>query len=162
MSYCVDKLKMGWILTLKLNLTLKVKVNHPQNNKDLNQGLLHLWSKFGDPSLNGCWVIAQTNLVTDGLTDRRTQATTIPVGQYWPRVMKNEIMNSNQGDHVTFVWSWNRSKQRLSFCHTFHPFIQHHDADDVHRRTLWVKWCKCTFLYMQENKHNRFFNGLAL
>ena len=47
---------------------------------------------------------------------------------------KNEI--GNQGDHVTFVWSWRRSKQRLSFCRTFHPFIQHHDADAVHRRTL--------------------------
>ena len=34
---------------------------------------LHLWSKFGDPSLNGWWVIAQTNLVTDRLTDGRTQ-----------------------------------------------------------------------------------------
>ena len=49
---------------------------------------------------------------------------------------KNEIMNGNQGDHVTFVWSWRRSRQRLSFCRTFHPFIQHHDADAVHRRTL--------------------------
>ena len=48
----------------------------------------------------------------------------------------NEIMNGNQGDHVTFVWSWRRSKQRLSFCRTSHPFIQHHDADAVHRRTL--------------------------
>ena len=38
---------------------------HP-NNRDLNQGILHLWSKFGDPSLNGWWVIAWTNLVTDG------------------------------------------------------------------------------------------------
>ena len=46
----------------------------PQNNRDLNQGLLHLWSKFGDPSLNGWWVIARTNLVTDGLTDGRTDA----------------------------------------------------------------------------------------
>ena len=44
----------------------------PQNNSDLNQGLLH--SKFGDPSLNGWWVIARTNLVTDGLTDGRTDA----------------------------------------------------------------------------------------
>ena len=50
--------------------------------------------------------------------------------------MKNEIMNGNQGDHVTFVWSWRRSKQGLSFCRTFHPFIQHHDADALHRRTL--------------------------
>ena len=33
----------------------------PQNNKDLNQGLLHLWSKFGDPSWNGSWVIARTS-----------------------------------------------------------------------------------------------------
>ena len=46
----------------------------PQNNRDLNQGLLHLWSKFGDPSLNGLWVIPRTNLVTDGLTDGRTDA----------------------------------------------------------------------------------------
>ena len=25
----------------------------PQNNRDLNQGILHLWSKIGDPSLKG-------------------------------------------------------------------------------------------------------------
>ena len=49
---------------------------------------------------------------------------------------RNEIMNGNQGDHVTFVWSWRRSKQRLSFCRIFHPFIQHRDADAVHRRKL--------------------------
>ena len=51
--------------------------------------------------------------------------------------MKNEIMNGNQGDHVISVWSWHRSKHRLSFCRTFHRFLQHHDADAVHRRTLW-------------------------
>ena len=33
----------------------------PKNNRDLNQGVLHLWSKFGDPSLNGRWVIVQTS-----------------------------------------------------------------------------------------------------
>ena len=32
-----------------------------QNNKDLNQGILHLWSKFGGPSLNEWWVIARTS-----------------------------------------------------------------------------------------------------
>ena len=37
---------------------------------------------------------------------------------------ENEIMNGNQGDHATFVWTWRRSKQRLSFCRTVHPFIQ--------------------------------------
>ena len=41
----------------------------PQNNRALNQGLLHLWFKFGDPSLNGWWVIARTN---SWLTDTRT------------------------------------------------------------------------------------------
>ena len=64
----------------KLNLTLKVKVNHPPNNRDLNQGLLHLWSTFGDPSLNGWWVIARTSYRgwrthtgTNTHTDRRRQ-----------------------------------------------------------------------------------------
>ena len=33
----------------------------PQNNRDLNQVVLHLWSKFGDPNLNGSRVIAQTS-----------------------------------------------------------------------------------------------------
>ena len=57
----------------------------PKNNRDLNQGLLHIWSKFGDSSLNGLWVIARTSW---WLTDRHThtQATTIPEGQNWPRV----------------------------------------------------------------------------
>ena len=61
----------------------------PKNNRDLNQGLFHLWSKFGDSSLNGWWVIARTSW---WLTDRHThththtQATTIPEGQNWPRV----------------------------------------------------------------------------
>ena len=32
-----------------------------QNNRDLNQGILHLWSKFGDPSLNGWWIMVWTN-----------------------------------------------------------------------------------------------------
>ena len=71
----------------------------PQNNRDLNQGLLHLLSKFGDPSLNGWWVIARTSKClphtqtdgrTDGHTDRQTQATTIPEGQNWPRVKSDD------------------------------------------------------------------------
>ena len=29
----------------------------PQNNRDLNQVILHPWSKFDDPTLNGLWVM---------------------------------------------------------------------------------------------------------
>ena len=50
------------------------KSSNPQNNRDINQGLLHLWSKFGGSSLNWCWVITWTNLVTDGRTDWLTDA----------------------------------------------------------------------------------------
>ena len=51
----------------------------PQNNRDLNQGLLQLWSKFGDSSLNGWWVIVRTSkwlphTWTDGRTDTQTDA----------------------------------------------------------------------------------------
>ena len=67
----------------------------PQNNRDLNQGLLHLHFKFGDPSLNGSRVIARTSKwLTHRLTDTQTQATTIPEGQTWPRV-KMLIVSTN-------------------------------------------------------------------
>ena len=52
---------MGWIWILRLNLTLKFRLIILQNNRDLNQGTLHLWSKFGDPSLNGSRVMAWTS-----------------------------------------------------------------------------------------------------
>ena len=50
----------------------------PQNNMDLNQGVLYLWSKFGDPSLNEQWVIVRTiswliHTHTDTQTHRRSR-----------------------------------------------------------------------------------------
>ena len=67
----------------------------PQNNKGLNQGILHLWSKFGDPGLNGSQVIARicSGLThgwrrVDGYADRQTQATAIPEGQNRPPVTR--------------------------------------------------------------------------
>ena len=53
MARTKSQAQTGVNFDLKLNLTLKAKGNQPQNNRDLNQGLLHLWSKFADPSLNG-------------------------------------------------------------------------------------------------------------
>ena len=40
----------------ELNLTSKVKVNHPHKIIGILT-TLHLWSKFGDPSLNRWWVM---------------------------------------------------------------------------------------------------------
>ena len=59
----------------------------PKNNRDLNQGVLLLWTKFGDPSLNRWRVIVRTSkwLIH---THTQTQAMTIPGGQNWPRVKK--------------------------------------------------------------------------
>ena len=34
---------------------------NPQNNRDLDQGILHLWSKFGGSSSNWWWVISRTS-----------------------------------------------------------------------------------------------------
>ena len=68
----------------------------PRINRDLNQGLLHLWSKFGDSSLNSWLVIARTSWwLTDRHTHTHTQATTIPEGHNWPRVTKwNKTLNT--------------------------------------------------------------------
>ena len=60
---------------------------------------------------------------------------------------KNEIMNGNQGDYLTFVWTWRRSKQGLNFCRTFHQFIQQHDADAVHKRNPDVTLLKQAVWY---------------
>ena len=49
------------------------KKKNKQNNRDLNQGLLHLWPKFGAPSWNGSWVIARTS---SWLTHARTHTHT--------------------------------------------------------------------------------------
>ena len=44
----------------------------PKNYRDLNQGVSHLWSKFGDPSLNERWVIVRTNSWSHTHTDTQT------------------------------------------------------------------------------------------
>ena len=65
----------------------------PRYNRDLNQVVLHLWSKFCNPSLNGSQVITQkSKWLTHRLTDTQTQATTIPEGQNWPQV-KMKVIN---------------------------------------------------------------------
>ena len=44
----------------KLKFDMSSSIN-PKNNRDLNQVILNVWSKFGGPSLNGWWVITRTS-----------------------------------------------------------------------------------------------------
>ena len=78
---------------------------NPKNNRDLNQGVLHFWSKFGDCSFSGWQVIVRTNwwltdththIHTHTHTHRQTQATTIPEGHNWPRVIILNSLRSRQ------------------------------------------------------------------
>ena len=76
------KMKCTWIIVwkmvaissrvqcVKLNFTLKFNVNH---SPTLNQGVLRLWCKFGNPILNVWRVMAQTSSV---LTHRHTDTPT--------------------------------------------------------------------------------------
>ena len=90
----------------------------PQNNKDFNQGILHLWSKLGGPSLNGWWVIAPTNLVTDGRTDAANDNTRRPkwasgknlyIDLFLPYLMTKRVRIF--GPHGPFsVHTWKYSK----------------------------------------------------
>ena len=71
-TYCADKLicsKWGKFWLLRSIWTWRSKSIAQQNNMYLNQGLLHLWSKFVDPSLNGWFIIVRTS---SWLTDTRT------------------------------------------------------------------------------------------
>ena len=86
----------------------------------LTSVFLHLWSKFGEPSLSGSQVItcdtdklsidALTDGRTDGRTHRQTQVTTIPEGQNSSRVNTEmsflryfEMTNSGEASDEDFV-----------------------------------------------------------
>ena len=62
----------------------------PQNKKDLYLGILHQCSTFGDPGMNGSYVVMRTrsglmHKWADTFTDQ-TQAKIIPEGQNWPQI----------------------------------------------------------------------------
>ena len=61
----------------------------------------------------------------------------LPIHGWWHSQTENKNPSSYKCDHVAYVWTWHRSKQRLSLYRTFRQFIQHHDVDALHRRTLW-------------------------
>ena len=75
---------------------------NPTNYRDLNQGLLHLWSKFDYPSLNECWVIMWTNLVTDGLKDGWTDASNDNTQR--PILALGRKISNQVNMHIFMIW----------------------------------------------------------
>ena len=61
-KYCKDAkaMQINRILIIKFDLSHPI---NPQNNRDVNQGILHLWPKSGDPSLNRWILTLKLNLV---------------------------------------------------------------------------------------------------
>ena len=79
MSYCADKLKAQiWVkFYFELKFDFKVQGQLPnQNNRDLNQGVFQIWSKFGDPSLKGHELLCGQahDWPMEGWTDKPTNA----------------------------------------------------------------------------------------
>ena len=60
-KYFKDAKAMQINRILKIRLIWHVKLNQSQNNRDLHQGILHLWSKFGGSSVNGWRVTLRTS-----------------------------------------------------------------------------------------------------
>ena len=94
MSYRADKLQAQ--NCVKFDFEVKFDLED-QCQLPLNQDVLHIWSKFGYPSLNGSRVVARTS---SWLTHRRTHSqththtqtqATIPEGQKWPRATKKLV-----------------------------------------------------------------------
>ena len=55
------KAQNGARLDFQVKFDLEGQGRSVQKNRDLNRGLLHIWSKFGDPSLNRPRVIVRTS-----------------------------------------------------------------------------------------------------
>ena len=91
MSKGVDNLKMGKILTFKLNLTLKVKVNSPTPTPHTHLPTPHrqtigtltkVFCIFGPNLVILAWTGPELSRgLTHRLTDTHTQIMTIPDGQ---------------------------------------------------------------------------------
>ena len=92
-----------------------------KNNKDLNQGALHFWSKFGGPSSKplrsyGADKLGLTHTHTDGHTDRQTQATTIPESQNWSRENKTNLRDLIAATGLVTLLKLDSNRQFFSPC----------------------------------------------
>ena len=84
----------------------------------INQGLLHLWSKFGGPSLNGSWVIARktSDWHTDGQTDAVHDNTRRPKLASGKNVFENVVCEMGAIlSRSQCIKKWDRHKTTWSF-----------------------------------------------
>ena len=111
-----------------------------QDNSDIDQVVLHLWSKFSDPSMNRSRVIIRgqtsdwhTDWHTHGPwhTHTQAQATTTPEGQNWPRVIKWSLRVSFRKMRLK-----GSSAKWRPFCLGLNVLNVHHGR----KRTLFQWW----------------------
>ena len=93
MSNGLDKLKMGSILHFEVKFNLESQGQSPPKTIGILTKVFYTYSPnlvilawTGDELSRG-----QTWWRTDWRTDGQTQATTIPEGQYWPRVKNRQV-----------------------------------------------------------------------
>ena len=104
----------------------------PKNNRDLNPGLLHFWSKFGNSSLNGWWVIARTSSwLTDTQTHKRIHTRTqrqYPKSKtvWWPFIQSNHIRFSV----VSVLWSTSQWGGHFVMLHDKYTLQWRHNGRD--------------------------------
>ena len=94
---------------------MKVKVDHPQINRDLNQGILHLWSKLGAPSLTGDQLSG--GQARNWRTDTQTQSDAGNNNTRRPKLASGKNLRTKF--YWTFFcfpwykWKWSRNKANL-------------------------------------------------
>ena len=98
-------------------------------NRDLNQGLSHPWSKFGDPSSKLVMSYVTDNLVIDTRTDTHTHTDAgndNTQSQNWPRVIKPQNHGKNNVHRLKTI-----KHQRVSEWLSLTAFLEQRTARSI-------------------------------
>ena len=146
-----------------LNLTWKVKVNQPQNNRDLKQKLLNFLSKYDDSSWNVWWVITRTIKVTDtqkhtNQADENTRRLILASGKKpisqgitW-HVIWNALVATLYQNYITTPWPFSIIANILLWtapsCTLFHrQWLDPHSLCR-HKDISWTQYYQSKFCYV--------------
>ena len=98
-----DTRKFGSLSQIRLR---RSRSTATQNNRDLNKAILHIWSKFVDPSLNGSPVIARTS---KRWTHRRTDGQHTDSGNdntRRPKLASGKKNRTHRRTNGYYILSW--------------------------------------------------------